>query len=286
MKPVVVAAVTLGLAACRNTTAPTRTQPPPPDLRCSSSAIGLDTTVAGGLYDASACRARDPLLGETTFVRLYDLPVVAGQGYSVHMQLQAAIQSLLELTTPDSASPTLLAASGNRNGPADLLFIAPSTTTFRIRATTLAGLGPDTGAFTLLARTCRVPVPPVTDSITHSDSTDTADCQQDLSVLTGAGDHNLALVQLYQVHVTTDTMERLITFTASGPVRVFFGGPHADTFGQTSGTVMGYVDTASTHSAFYLAVGKGDYTLAIGGDAPVTATVTYTLTIGPEIPHP
>ena len=291
MRKTAAALVVAVLAACKSSTAPVQKGPPLVDLRCSSASIGTDSIVTGGLDSAAACRRLDPVNGDTTYVRFYDLTLAAGHGYLVTMEMKSTpVQAILDLTTPDSVSPTLLAASRDRSGTAELAFVAPTSGTVRLHAGTLEGTAADTGAFTLIVHTCRVPVPPLaadTDSITHSDSTTSADCALNLTALAIGGDDNVSLVHLYQVHATSDTMQRLVTFTASAPVRVFFGGPHDDTFGQAPGSMMAYTDTATTHSAFYLAPGKaGDYTLVIGGDAPLTATVSYTLTIGPEIPHP
>lgn len=281
-------AVLAGLLGCKNTMAPvTQRTPPPADLRCTATALGTDTTYTGVLSAAAACRTQDLLNGESTFTRFYDLALQAGQGYLVTMQPMGPVTGLLELTTPDSAGPTLLAASRDRTGSAELLFVAPAGGTARVRATTRDGAPSDTGAFGIFAHSCKVPVPAITDfGLTHSDATIAADCQMSLSAL-DIGDPNVSNMHLYRIHSTSDTLQRVITFSASAPVRVFFGGPHDDTFGQVSPAVMGYLDTATVGTSFVFAPGKaGDYTLAIGGDGPLAGGVSYTITIGAEQPFP
>lgn len=277
-----------GLLACRNAMAPAiQHRASPPDIRCSPTTIGLDSSYTGRLSASSACRTRDLRNRESTYTRFYDLSLQAGQGYLVEMQPVGPLQSLLELTSPDSTSPTLLAASRDVSGRAELLFVAPAKGTERIRATTLFGGSADTGRFVVFARTCKVPVPAITAfAITHADTSSAADCQMSLGAL-NIGDQNVSNVQLYQVHATSDTLLRLVTFTASAPVRIFFGGPHEDTFAQVGATMMGYLDSATVGTSFYLATGKaGDYTLVIGGDQGLPGPVRYTTTIGAEQPFP
>ena len=281
-------ALVAGLLACKNTMAPiTEHTPPPVDLRCVASALRVDTTYKGIIDATAACRTKDLLNGESTYTRFYDLPLQGGQGYLVTMRPTGPVTGLLEMTTADSLSPDLLAASRDRSGTAELLFVATATETVRIRATTRDGFASDTGGFALLARTCKVPVPAITNfSLTHSDATTVADCQLNLSAL-DIGDVNESNVHLYAVHSTSDTLLRLVTVSASGPIRVFFGGPHDDTFGQAGATTMGYLDSATVGTSFYLAPGRaGDYTLAIGGDQSLPAGVSYTISIGAERPFP
>ena len=276
----------LSLQACRNSTAPTSVLPPSFDVRCTSTNLMLDTTLNGMLNSASACYTRDLLNGESTFTRFYGLNLDAGRGYVVSMQGAAGMKSLLELTTSATSAETLLAASRGGSEPAQLLFASPATVPATIRVTTADGSRADTGSFTVVIRSCKVPVAAVTDSITHSDVTTAADCQLNLAAL-AIGDNNPSNVHLFLVHSTSDTLLRLVSFTASSRVRVFFGGPHEDTFGVTGGTMMGYLDTATVATSFYFAPGKaGDYTLAIGGDQGFPVSVSYTLTIGRERAFP
>jgi hypothetical protein len=247
----------------------------------------MDTTYTGSLSPSSACRTKDLLNGESTYTRFYDLPLSAGQGYFVTMQPIGPVTGLLELTTPDSASPILLAASRDVTGRGELLWVAQSDGVGRIRVTTRDGVAADSGRFAIFARTCTVPVPAIADfSLTHSDATTAADCQMSLAAL-DIGDFNLSSVHLYQIHSTSATLGRVITFSASAPVRVFFGGPHQDTFGQVGPAVMGYLDTATAGTSFSFAPGRaGDYTLAIGGDQSLPGPISYTITIGAEQPLP
>jgi hypothetical protein len=69
-------AVVAGLLGCKNTMAPvTQHNPPRPALRCSATPLTLDTTYTGVLSATAACRTKDILQGESTYTRLYDLPV-------------------------------------------------------------------------------------------------------------------------------------------------------------------------------------------------------------------
>jgi hypothetical protein len=281
-------ALLAGLLACKNTMAPiTQHTPPPADLRCAATELTLDSAYTGVLSASSACRAKDILRGESTYTRLYDLPLQAGRGYFVTMQPTGPMTGLLELTTADSASPTLLAASRDVTGRGELLWVAQESGVGRIRATTRNGSAADTGSFAIVARTCKVPVPETADfPVTHSDATTAADCEMSLAAL-NIGDNNVTNLHLYQVRSTSDTLARLVTFSASAPVRVFFGGPHEDTFGQVGPAVMGYLDTATVGTSFLFAPGKaGDYTLVIGGDQSLPGPVSYTISIGAEQPFP
>jgi len=145
----------------------------------------------------------------------------------------------------------LTMAGGNfymKGARAQLLFASASTTTYTVRATTVA------------------------------------DCQVDLSAF-NAGDNNLSNVHLYALHSTDNLKRRLISFTASTPVRIFIGGQHEDTFGATGGTEVAYLDTATTASSFYFVAAPGDYTLVIGADQ-LPGVTSSTLTIGGEQPIP
>ncbi|HEX4629048.1 MAG TPA: hypothetical protein VH137_09685 [Gemmatimonadales bacterium] len=258
------------------------------EVSCVRGTLPLNgvTALTGALDSASGCRARDLVISQATFTQSYVLPVQAGQGYLVLMWARnnVGMHSRLELATADTSGETLLAASAvpGFGASARLLFASASSATDTIRATTADAAPSDTGSYGIVARTCSLPVPPVTDSITHRDLITGNDCQADYSAL-NIGDVNTANVHLYAVHFTAGATRRVISFTASAPVRVLIGGPHDDTFAVTGGTMFTTLPQADTAGTFSFSASKpGDYTLLIGPDNSAPAWTHYTLTIGRE----
>jgi hypothetical protein len=276
------------LAACSSSTGPKSGKSAPgfgafPECVKGVLLIG-GPAATGDLNAASGCRT--PLLvfpGETTYANSYGLPVRTGVGYLVTMQGHGLyMNSLLELTTSPN---TLLAASRTAGaGPTQLVFASAVTGMDTVRATVADTFPSDTGGYTVTVQPCKVPVPPITDSITHSDVITSSDCQVGLDGFNVPGIPTpftgVAASHLYSVHMSTDTTGRQISVTAAEPVYVFIGGPRDDTFGTVG--LLYYYSAPQMMATFEFAVAAGDYTLLIG--SPTGAS--YTVTVGSEQPFP
>lgn len=275
------AAFVITAAAC-GSSVPTSVKSPK-SVACATGSTTVGATVNGRLDSASTCRRRNTVSGESTFTASYGLSVQSGHGYVLTMTGQN-LHSLMQLTAP--GGDTLRASSPTYAGPvqqARLLIASEVTETDTVRATTFDTLASDSGAFSITAQSCKVPVPPLlqpTDSITHVDSVGTGDCQVDLADFFDQTHAGPVSVHVYAVHYSSSTDFRQVTIDASSPVWLFMGGSGDDTFGALPSDGVESIDSATTHTVNDFGRGQGDFTLVVAAAAPAS----YTLTVGAEHP--
>jgi hypothetical protein len=279
--------VALVAAACGSDSA---TSPKPPvgaDATCVVGTLTVGTTVTGDVSNtASSCLY--PLFWDSaappTSNVSYNFGVRAGKGYLIseiatwnnHVQLIGG-------TT--AAKVTLAEADYGGVRQSTLAFVATSTTAYSVRVGADDNNNPaDTGTFTLRAQSCKVPVPTITNSVTHSDNLASGDCtvpQGDFNYL------DSSYVHLYAIHFDSGGT-RTITFGVPGAALAFdLGGPGYDPYGylwHSSWTGKRSMTTDTTIT--FTAGDSGVYTMMVGTAAYQAASTAYTLTVGTEVPAP
>ena len=289
----------VGALACSSSMSPRITQHVvPPDTLCVKGVLAAGSPVAGDLGPSHGCLALDLAANDSTFTDVYTLAVQSGKGYLVTMSAASgSLASQLELATDTSdsmqASTSLLALSTSSvlspyypfwyESEPFILLAGAADTAFAIRATTGDNSPADTGGYAIALQTCRMPLPPITDSITHTDALTSADCVLPPSPLDTTGS---AQINLYVVRVSAANSQRIISFTSSSPIRVSTTTPGPAAYWQTPWNLATFTDSA-TATTWHLYGGSGPTTFTvIVATEFLDSPSVYSMTVGSEQPSP
>jgi hypothetical protein len=260
----------------------TKPKPPVgPDATCVLGTLSVGTPVSGDLGAGNSClypqfedSGAAPALAQS-----YNFGVQAGKGYLLSVQSAYDNQASL-IGTQGGVAVTRGYAWYGGDWQATVAFVAPSTTAYSVRAGQHDAVAGDTGAYVLRAQTCKVPVPMITDSITHSDNLAPGDC---LMPESDFGDDS-SYLHIYAIHFDSGAA-RTISVSASGSsVRLDMGGPGFDPYGYYDNypgfTNSGASGVTTTETNTFVAADSGVYTLIIGTDSYSAASQPYTITVG------
>lgn len=275
----------LAAAACSSDTAP-KVAHVGPDASCVKGSLSVGQTIQGDLSAASSCLY--PLVwntNDTSIGQSYNFTVQAGKGYLV--SLLATWDNNALLVGGTTASPSILeAADYSGTYQSTLPFVATSSTTYSVRVGSddetnrLA----DTGTYTLRAQACKVPLPLVTDSVTHTDNLGPGDCTAPQSDFT-TGDSSY--VHLYAIHFDS-AASRTIYIQAPGAALAFdLGGPGFNPYGYSYGNnSVGWIYARNITGGMgtFTAADSGTYTMVIGTQAYSASAQPYTITFGAMVP--
>jgi hypothetical protein len=253
-----------------------------PDQTCVAGELTVGLTVMGDLSKAGSCaHAMFYDSTQNAIAVSYNLGTQAGKGYLVSLQSNWANQTSL-IGTVSGVPATLAYADYGGPWQATLAFVATSNAGYSVRVGAYDSVSADTGAYALRTQTCKVPVPTITDAITHSDHLAPGDCvvpQGDF-----ASDDS-SYVHLYAIQFDAGET-RTITFTAADSSLSFdIGGPGFDPYGYfccSYGGVWSYGHWIQSATYTVTAAGAGIYTLIVGTSHYAPTSQPYTLTVSAE----
>jgi hypothetical protein len=277
-----VVGVALVAAACgSDSTSPKK--PVGPDASCVVGTLTVGTTATGTLSGAtSSCSY--PLWWDSSVTTLnvsYNFGVQSGKGYLV--SLLASWDNHLELIGKVGTTPTGVEFS-DYWGPrqSSLPFIATSTTAYSVRVgqDDNSGLASDTGAYSVQTQSCKVPVPTITDSVTHSDNLAPGDCVVPYGDF---GSQDSSYVHLYAIHFDSGASRTIYLPSPSNNLAFDLGGPGFDPWGYYSTSVWASYTNISGGQGTFTANHPGTYTMVIGTAAYQAGSTSYTITIGNQV---
>jgi hypothetical protein len=258
-----------------------------PDAQCVKGTLAVGQTVQGDLSAASSCNY--PLVWDATDTSIgqsYNFSVQTGKGYLV--SLLATEDNNVLLVGGTAASEQILeAADYSAPWQSTLPFVATSSTTYSVRvgsddeSNRLA----DTGAYTLRAQSCNVPLPLVTDSVSYTGTFGPGDCTDPQSDFRS---DDSSYVHLYAVHFDSGASRTIYIDAPAAELAFDIGGPGFNPYGYTyptneNVTWYGYTDI-SGGSGVITAGDSGTYTMVIGTAAYSATAQPYTITFGAEVP--
>jgi hypothetical protein len=253
-----------------------------PDKTCVVGELTVGSSATGDLSAASACPYAQFFDSANTAIAVsYNFGTQQGKGYLI--SLQSDWENQASLIGATSGVPTTLAyADFDHQRQATLVFVAPSNTGYSVRVGAYDANPADTGAYTLRAQSCKVPLPTITDSITHSDNVGPGDCTVPFSDYYGI---DSSYVHLYTIHFDTN-MTRTITLVGSDSSLAFnMGGSGLDVYGYFDGNYGGVsLGHSSLHNTTFVFTSNkpGVYTLMVGTTFYSPASQPYTLTVGAQ----
>jgi hypothetical protein len=281
---------TLGLAlvaaACGSDSVTKPKPPVGPDATCVAGTLTVGTTVNGDL-SANGSSCLYPLFWDSSVSTLnvsYNFGVQAGKGYLVSEQ--AVWDNHAEMIgTSGGAKVTVAEADYSGTRQSTLPFVATSTTAYSVRVGAddddPTNLAADTGAFVLRAQTCKVALPTVTDSVSHSDNLAPGDCTLPEGDFVG---QDSSFVHLYTVHFTAGGTRTIYVTSAAVPLAIDMGGPGFDAYGYFNSNALRVGNTSAGDSFTFTAVDSGTFTMVVGTNTYSASSEAYTITFGAEIP--
>ena len=276
-----VVGVALAAAACSsdNTGFNPRTAKGP-DQTCVAGELTVGLTTMGDLSKAASCAyAMFYDSTQNAIAVSYNLGTQAGKGYLVSLQSNWANQTSL-IGTVSGVPATLAYADYQGPWQATLAFVATEDAGYSVRVGAYDSVSADTGAYALRVQTCKVPMPTITDSITHADHLALGDCTVPQSDFES---DDSSYVHLYAIQFDAG-QTRTITFTAPDSSLSFdIGGPGFDPYGYFCCAYGGaWRFDHWVHNATYsvTATGAGIYTLIVGTSHYTPTSQPYTLTVG------
>ena len=269
-----------------------------PDQSCVLGELTVGSTMTGDLSKtASSCSY--PAFydsAEKGIAVSYNFGAQAGHGYL--LSLLTTFKNQISLVgTNAGVAATEGYAWYDSPSYATIPLIAQSNAAFSVRVGAYDSVAADTGAYTLRAQSCKVPVATIIDSTTHADNVGPGDCTVPLSDYYG---YDSAYVHLYAIQFDSGAT-RTITLTASDSSLAYdLGGPEHDPYGYFDGNYGGAATgnynvknstfnfTATTAGIYTLMVGTSHYTptaepytLTVGGSQPAASRVpSHTLSVG------
>jgi hypothetical protein len=246
--------------------------------------LSVGQTVQGDLSAASSCSFY-PLVWDTTQTAIsqsYNFSVQSGKGYLV--SLLSTVWTNAQLIGGTTANPVRLeAADYDAPYQSTLPFVATATTTYSVRVSAdnypSNSIPADTGAYTLRAQSCKVPLPMVTDSVSHSDNLAPGDCTDPKSDFTT---EDSSFVHIYTIHFDSAATRTIYISAGGAPVAFNIGGPGSDPYDY-----FGWGTSArniTSGSGTFTAGDSGVYTMVIGTNAYSATSQPYTITFGAEVP--
>jgi hypothetical protein len=178
--------------------------------------------------------------------------------------------------------PTTLAyADYSQPYQATMPFVATSNAGYSVRVGAYDSTAADTGAYTLRAQSCSVPVPTITDSVTHTDNLAPGDCTVPLSDFFTS---DSSYVHLYAIHFDSGA-SRTIAFTVPGASLAFeMGGPGYDPYRYFPKSTYVYFKGITGGQGTFTAGDSGVYTMIVATSVYQATSTPYTMTIGTEVP--
>jgi hypothetical protein len=277
--------VALVAAACGSDSAVAPKPPVGPDAaNCVVGTLSVGTTVTGDLNPTIAT-CSDSLFWDSsssTIYESYNFGVQSGKGYLV--SLLATWDNHVELIGGTRAAE-LMVGVADYSAPrqSTIPFVAKSTTAYSVR---VGADDPkpnlsDTGAFTLRVQSCKVPLPTITDSVSHSDNLAPTDCTVPLGDFTS---NDSSYVHLYTIHFDS-AGTRTFYFAVPGvPLAFDMGGPLYDPYGYFNGHSIREQHITDGSSVTFTAGDSGTYTMVLGTAAYSATSQAYTMTVGADIP--
>jgi hypothetical protein len=251
-----------------------------PDAQCVEGELAVGTTVSGDLSAATACAYPYAFDSSTTTLNVsYNFGGAKGKGYLISMQ--SLFSEQVTLVGNVAGVPTTLAyADYSLPEQAAIVFVPPANTGYSVRAGADVNNPADTGAFTLRAQSCKVPLPTIaaTDSITHTDAVGPGDCTIPYSDYEG---NDSSFIHIYQIQIDAGQSRAITLVAADSSLAYDGGGPGFDPFAYFGD---GQYDDEVTNETFTLDTkdGGGIYTLVVGTNEYTPTSEGYTLTVGPE----
>lgn len=251
-----------------------------PDAKCVQGELAVGTTVTGDLSAATACLYPQAFDSAATSLNVsYNFGGAKGKGYLISMQSDFSEQLTL-IGNVAGVATTLAYADYDEPNQATLFFVPPANTGYSIRAGTDDSSAADTGAFTVRAQSCKVPLPAIagSDSITHTDAVGPGDCTVPESDYEG---NDSSFVHIYQIQVDAGESRSITLVAADSSLAYDAGGPGFDPYEYFGNGADDYDVTNETFTLGAKTEG-GLYTLIVGTTAYTDASEGYTITVGPE----
>jgi hypothetical protein len=252
-----------------------------PDTQCVVGDLAVGTMVTGDLSAATACAY--PAEYDSTITGLtvsYNFGGAAGKGYLVSLQSNWGNQTTL--IGGSSGAKTVLAYSdyGGDEQPT-LVFVPPANTGYSVRAGAFDSTASDTGAYTLRAQTCKVPVKTITDSVSHADNLGPGDCVLPQGDYTG---NDSSYVHIYQIQFDSASTRELMFIVGDSSLAFNFGGPGFDPYGYLPGSTSTNVSGITGGMGPLTSSSAGIYTLIVGTTEFAPTSQPYTIIVGSETP--
>jgi hypothetical protein len=276
--------VALVAAACSSDSAVAPKPPVGPDAaNCVVGTLAVGTTISGDLNPTIAT-CSDSLWYDSstsTIYESYNFGVQSGRGYLI--SLLATWDNHVELIGGTRSAEQMLGlADFSAPSQSTIPFVATSTTAYSVRvgADDPRPALSDTGSFTLRVQSCKVPLPMITDSVSHTDNLAPTDCTVPESDFT-SGDSSF--VHLYTIHFDSAGTRTFYFAVPGAPLALNLGGPGYDPYGYFSHNVRVGNITDGT-SVSFTATDSGTYTMILGTRTYSATSQAYTITVGADIP--
>jgi hypothetical protein len=239
--------------------------------------------VTGDLSAATACSY--PTEYDSTITGLavsYNFGGAAGKGYLFSMQSTWANQTTLIGGTSTAKSVLAYSDDGGVDQPT-LFLVPPSNTGYSVRVGAYDSTRADSGAYSLRAQTCKVPLGTITDSVSHADNLGPGDC------IVPQGDYagnDSSYVHIYQIQFDSASTRQLTFIVGDSSLAFDFGGPGFDPYGYLYGSTATNYSGIMNGSGPITSSSPGIYTLVVGTTEFAPTSQPYTIIVGSETPAP
>jgi hypothetical protein len=252
-----------------------------PDKTCVIGELTVGSAATGDLSAASACSYPQFFDSANTAIAVsYNFGAEKGKGYLISLQSNWENQASL-IGTASGVPATLAYADYDHQWQATLAFVATGNTGYSVRVGAYDANPVDTGAYTLRAQSCKVPIPTVTDSVTHSDNLTPSDCMMPLGDFDS---EDSTYVHLYAIQFDSGASRNIYITAADSSVTFNLGGPGFDPYGYYNNSARISAYGVTDGSGTFTAAAAGVYTLVIGTSHYTTTTAPYTITFGAQQP--
>jgi len=252
-----------------------------PDTQCVVGDLANGTTVTGDLSAATACSY--PTEYDSTITGLavsYNFGAAAGKGYLI--SLLSALNNQTTLIGGTSTAKTVLAyADYQAPLQATMILVPPANTGYSVRVGAYDSTRADTGAYSLRAQTCKVPLGTITDSVTHQDVLGPGDCVDPLGDWEG---EDSSYIHVYQIQFDSNSARTLAFVAGDSSLAFNIGGPGFDPYGYLDNSTQVRANDITSASGTFTSKRPGIYTLIVGTTYYSPTSHSYTLTIGGQTP--